>query len=186
MSIAKVYSLRQFAYDFLDGASKMVGNATVVPQALSDSVRRLVERDDLLKMGLPRQGNNVAESYYLYFDGELSIVLFKVPKDRPVQPHDHGIWESLMVYRGRIDHRVYERSDDGTQAGYANLRVVETRVLNKCDVVIVAPPRDIHGFQALDDDTYGITASMGQYKAERLYYKPEEHSYETRRARTLR
>jgi predicted metal-dependent enzyme (double-stranded beta helix superfamily) len=180
------YSLRQFAGDFADCAAEMVHGISTLPPEMRDSVRRLVERDDLLTVGLPRQGNNVAESYYLYFDSELSIVLFKVPKERPVQPHDHGIWESLLVYRGRIDHRVYERSDDGTKAGFASLTLVDTRVLNKGEVAIVAPPRDIHGFQALDDNTYGITVSKGEYKAERLYYRPEEQTYETRHARTLR
>ena len=59
----------QFGRDDLDRARA----------AMAGPIHRLVERDDLLDAGIPRPGNNVAESYYLYFDGEVSVVLFKVP-----------------------------------------------------------------------------------------------------------
>ena len=72
-----------------------------------------MERGDLLDIGLPRQGNNVAFSRYLYFDTDLTMIIFKVSPEKPVQPHDHGIWESLFVYRGRLKHTMYRRVDDG-------------------------------------------------------------------------
>ena len=77
----------------------------------------LVAQPDLIERGIPRVGNNVAFSRYLYFDGDLSILLYAVPKDQPIPPHDHGIWETLTVYRGRVRHVLYERVDDGDGAG---------------------------------------------------------------------
>jgi len=154
--------------------------------ALAEPVRRILARDDLMECGVPRPGNNVAESWYLYFDGTMSIVLFKVPMLPAVQPHDHGIWETLFVWRGQVRHAVYERVDDRTQEGQALLVEREVGVLNSGDFAIVAPPSDIHGFHALDDQTYGITVSSGQYKPERIYYNLESGSYEIRRPRTLR
>jgi len=59
--------------------------------AIAEPIRRLLQRQDLLGLGLPRPGNNVDESWYLYYDGDVSAVLFKVPTDPPVQPHDHGL-----------------------------------------------------------------------------------------------
>jgi quercetin dioxygenase-like cupin family protein len=105
----------------------------------------------------------VAESYYLYFDGELSVVLFKVPTDAAVQPHDHGVWETLFVWRGALRHTVYERTDDRTTPGRAVLREHASTTLSPGDFAIVAPPRDIHGFRALTEGTYGITVSRGLY-----------------------
>ena len=154
--------------------------------AIGEPIRRLVQRDDLLDLGLPRPGNNVAESYYLYYDGELSVVLFKVPLAPAVQPHDHGVWETLFVYRGALQHTVYERTDDGQSPGRAVLREHDSKTLNPGDYALVAPPRDIHGFRALTEGTYGITVSRGLYNPERLYFDVEAQTCATRRPRTLR
>src|SRR5690606_21139196 len=85
-----VYSIREFADDIAAAASLFhAGNTAAFHAALKAPAEKIVARDDLLECGLPRSGNNVAESYYLYFDGDMSIVLFKVPRAPAVQPHDH-------------------------------------------------------------------------------------------------
>jgi len=177
----------EFARQIVSAAERFGSNETDrMRAAIADPIRRLVERDDLLEAALPRPGNNVAESYYLYFDGELSIILFKVPTERPVQPHDHGVWEILFVYRGALEHTVYERVDDGSVAGRAVLRDHQCATLHPGDCAVVAPPRDIHGFRALTDGTWGITVSRGLYKPERLYFDVAAQTCATRRPRTLR
>ena len=80
------------------------------------------------------------------------------------------------MYRGRIRHVVYERVDDQTVPGAAELRVAEDRELGPGDFAIVAPPADIHSFTALSDGTYGITVVSGAYKARSsLLSAGEEH-----------
>jgi predicted metal-dependent enzyme (double-stranded beta helix superfamily) len=181
------YSLRDFAGEVGAAAALLDSFGTDgFRAALADPVRRVLARDDLMECGVPRPGNNVAESWYLYFDGTMSIVLFKVPMLPAVQPHDHGIWETLFVWRGQVRHTVYERVDDRTQEGRARLVEREAGILGSGDFAIVAPPSDIHGFHALDDQTYGITVSSGQYKPERIFYNLESGSCEIRRPRTLR
>ncbi len=174
-----------FVRDIVTAADRF-GHDDVARAALAEPIRRLVERDDLLGAGIPRPGNNVPESYYLYFDGELSVVLFKVPTDAAVQPHDHGVWETLLVWRGALRHTVYERTDDRSTPGHAVLREHASTTLNPGDFAIVAPPRDIHGFRALTEGTYGITVSRGLYNPERLYFDVEAQTCATRRPRTLR
>ena len=182
-----IYSVRDFAGDVGAAAALLEGGGTDrFRAALATPVRLMMARHDLIECGLPRPGNNVAESWYLYYDGTMTIVLFKVPMQPVVQPHDHGIWETLFVWRGHVRHAVYERVDDRQQEGRADLVEREAAVLHAGDFAIVAPPADIHGFHALDDQTYGITVSSGQYKPERIYYSPEAGSYEVRRPRTLR
>jgi predicted metal-dependent enzyme (double-stranded beta helix superfamily) len=154
--------------------------------AIKASLRHLVAMPNLLELGIPREGNNVAFSQYLYFDGDLSIIIFEVPNGKTIPPHDHGIWETLSVYRGRIRHVVYERVDDQTVPGAAELRVAEDRELERGDFAIVAPPADIHSFTALSDGTYGITVVSGAYKRDRHYYQPEKNSYVIRQGRNAR
>ena len=181
------YSVREFAGEVV-AAAPLLQNGDIgrFRAALAEPVRRIIARDDLVECGLPRPGNNVAESWYLYYDGMISIVLFKVPMKPAVQPHDHGIWETLFVWRGEIRHAVYERVDDHSKDGYAELAERESALLRQGDFAVVVPPRDIHGFHALNDQTYGITVSSGQYKPERLYFNIDTRSYEVRKPRTLR
>jgi predicted metal-dependent enzyme (double-stranded beta helix superfamily) len=155
-------------------------------KAIKASLQVLMSRPDLLAQGIPREGNNVAVSYYLYFDGDLSILLFHIPKGKTIPPHDHGIWETLSVYRGRMKHVTYERADDGLVPGAAELRVTDDRVLERGDFAIVAPPADIHSFSALSDDTYAITVVNGTYKADRHYYQPDEKTYVVKPQRNAR
>lgn len=145
--------------------------------AIQKPVGILLQRGDLQDLGIHRQGNNVAFSRYLYYDGELSILLFEVPKDKPIPPHDHGVWEGFCVYRGSVRHVVYQREDDISVAGYAELGVVQDEVMKAGEITIVAPPADIHGFTALEENTLGITIVHGAYKDDRHYYRPDNNSY---------
>ncbi len=154
--------------------------------AIEEPIAALLERNDLRGVGIPRQGNNVDWSQYLYFDGDLSFLLFEVPEGGRVQPHDHGVWELFAVYRGRMRHTVYRRTDDGSVAGYAKLAATDDRVMRAGEAAIVAPPADIHGFCALDGGAMGLTVVSGQYKPDRHYYDPEANSYVVKRAANLR
>lgn len=175
-----MFSVRDCAQAVLRAIEQCGDDPARLKAAMQSPVGRLLERDDLLEMGVQRQGNNVAFSRYLYFDGQMSILIYQVPKDRPIQPHDHGVWESMFVYRGGVRHTVYARSDDGTRPGYAELKVIDHSVLRPGDCAIVAPPADIHGFVGLTDDTYAVTIVNGAYKTERLYYRPDEKTYAVR------
>lgn len=142
--------------------------------ALREPFARLLRRPDLLSIGVERRGNHVSDSQYLYYDGDLSILLFQLPEGKRVPAHDHGNWESMFVYRGRMRHTVYERLDDGTAPGFADLKVVDDRVMEPGDSAVIAPPADIHTFMGLAGETYGITVASGTYKAERCYFRPED------------
>jgi hypothetical protein len=83
----------------------------------------------------------------------------------------------MAIYSGRLKHVVYDRQDDGSKEGYANLKVMDDRVLEKNDIAIVAPPAEIHSFMALTDDTISVTIVGGRYKDDRHYFKPEDKTY---------
>lgn len=173
-------SVRECARIITEVIARCADDHAGLAEALGAPVAELARRDDLLDIGAPRQGNNVANSWYLYFDGALSILLFEVPDDRTIPPHDHGIWEAFGVYRGRARHRTMRRADDGTVDGYAELETVSEDILEPGELVVIAPPADIHTFEALQAGTYGLTIANGPYKQERLYYQPERNSYVVR------
>jgi predicted metal-dependent enzyme (double-stranded beta helix superfamily) len=184
--VQEPYSVRECAQSLLRAIGRCGDDGDRLSIEMREPMRRLIERHDLLTLGVPRQGNNVAVSHYLYFDGELTIIVFQVPKGKPIQPHDHGVWESLFVYKGKLDHTAYSRVDDGARPGHAYLKVIRSGTMERGDGVVVAPPNDIHGFTALTDDTYGITVVNGAYKNERLYFNPGEGTYVVRGQRSAR
>ena len=140
---------------------------------------------DLTSLGVKREGNHIDNSKYLYYDGLLTMTLDEFPKGKKIPPHDHGVWETLAIYRGKVSHTVYERHDDGSVEGYADLSVLEDRVLEAGDISLVAQPAEIHGFTALEDGTYSLTVVGGHYAAIRHYFKPEDKSYVTRKPKAL-
>lgn len=184
MAATNKYSVRDCARAVLEAIEACGNDPVRLKAAMLVPVQKLLARDDLVELGVDRQGNNVAFSKYLYFDGQMSILLFQVPSDKPVAPHDHGVWESMFVYRGKVKHTVYARTDDGKQPGFAELKVVDDAVLERGDCAIVAPPSDIHGFIGMTDATYAVTIVNGAYKAERCYYQPEAKSVVMRKQRT--
>ena len=65
--------------------------------------------------------------------------------------HSHGSWGVVGVYSGRDRYQIWRRLDDGDGPGEARLKLVEERILDPGDVVILPPPpQDIHAQQGLD------------------------------------
>ena len=79
-----------------------------------------------------------------------------------------------------LKHVVYDRRDDGKKEGFADLAIIDDRVLEKNDVAIVAPPSEIHSFTALTDDTISLTIVGGTYKPDRKYYNAADKTYVVR------
>lgn len=157
------------------------------PKALAVALAKpfgdLLACPDLERAGIPRAGNHVSNSFYIYYDGDLSILLFELPKGKRVPAHDHGNWETMGIYRGEVRHTVYERTDDGAVPGKATLRTVDDRTLRPGDTALVAPPADIHTFVATVDGTWGITVASGIYTDERNYYDVDNGTYVRKRPR---
>jgi predicted metal-dependent enzyme (double-stranded beta helix superfamily) len=146
-------------------------------EAATPVFRRLLQRPDLLTMGFVT-GTHRVPTRLLYCDGQLSIVAGQEPPRLPVAVHDHSMWEMLGLYRGTLDHTLYGRADDMTRPGYAELEVIDHRVMEPGDVICVPPPpHDIHGFTALRDNTWLVAILPGWYPNVRRYFEPERNIY---------
>jgi predicted metal-dependent enzyme (double-stranded beta helix superfamily) len=155
-------------------------------RGLLQATQPLLTRPDLMKLGTKRQANHIDNSKWLYYDGQLSLTLDEFPKDKLIPPHDHGIWEALILCSGRLSHTVYARADDGKVEGHAELRVVEDVELTRGEITMVVPPGDIHSFKALSDGTFVITIVGGEYSPTRHYYRTEDNTYVVRTPKALR
>lgn len=170
------YTIRDLAQEVQRQMSIHGSDGPKLLDALRAPLSRILA-SDLSDVGVKREGNHIDESRYLYYDGEMSITFDHMPRDKDIPPHDHGVWEALALYSGQLRHTVYDRKDDGSKEGYAELEVIDDRILGPKDIAIVAPPAEIHGFTALTDDTWTVTVVGGRYKDDRAYYRPESNSY---------
>jgi predicted metal-dependent enzyme (double-stranded beta helix superfamily) len=176
-------TVRQCAQTIIEAVRRLGADSPELPDSIRKPMVALLARPDLKEIGVKRDGNHIEWSRYLYYDGELSITLDNFPKGKKIPPHDHGVWEALAIYSGRVSHTVYQRKDDGSKPGYADLTMVDDRVLGRSDFAMVAMPAEIHGFTALDEDTFSLTVVGGHYKPDRHYFNPEEKTCVTRRPR---
>ena len=150
------------------------------------ATRPVLDRPDLQQLGAKRQANHIENSRWLYYDGQLSVTLDEFPIGKFIPPHDHGVWEALVVVGGRLRHTVYDRADDGKVAGHAELRVVEDVEMSRGEITMVVPPGDIHSFKALAEGTFVITIVGGEYSPTRHYYRTEDNTYAVRTPKALR
>lgn len=176
MSNSDAYTIRDLAQDVQQQMAIHGNDGPKLLEGLREPMARILATD-LSNVGVKREGNHIDESRYLYYDGEMSITFDHMPKDKDIPPHDHGVWEALGLYSGELHHTVYDRKDDGSKEGYAELEIIDDRVLQPKEIAMVAPPAEIHGFTAKTDDTWTVTIVGGPYKLDRSYFKPDENSY---------
>ena len=180
------YSPGRCARDVYDALEAHEGDMPAAQQEVIPLLRRLAQEDDLLQIGLPRESNHGVDGSWLYWDGEIGIFTAKFPDGLAVPVHDHGTWEIVGVYQGELDYRSYRQVDDRSTEGYAELEVVEDRVLRPGEFsVLPPPPDDIHGFQARGD-MWMIGVVHGSFAEERRYFDVERRSYVRRHQKAWR
>jgi predicted metal-dependent enzyme (double-stranded beta helix superfamily) len=161
-------------------------NAVKLREGLLLATRDLIARPDFFELGVKRQANHIDNSKWLFYDGELSLTLDEFPEGKSIPPHDHGVWEAIVLCKGRLRHAVYSRQDDGTVDGHAELRVEEDVEMALGQIAMVVPPGDIHSFRALSNETFVLTIVGGEYSPSRHYYRLEDNTYQVRTPKALR
>ena len=155
-------------------------------QALLDATLPISQRADLYKLGVKRQANHIENAKWLYYDDQLTLELDEFPKGKFIPPHDHGVWEALVLCKGSLRHTTYKRMDDGSVEGHSELSVVEEVMMKIGDIAMVVPPSDIHSFEAMSEDTFALTIVGGEYSPLRRYYNLQNNTYAVRTPRALR
>jgi len=178
--------IRQCAQELLHAAEQFDADLDggKLRNGLLEATRPLLELEDLFTLGSKRAANHIDNSKFLYYDGTMHMTLDEFPKGKFVPPHDHGVWEAIVVCTGRLKHTLYERIDDGSVERKAQLKIAEEVELTPGEITMVVPPSDIHSFEALSDNCFVITIVGGDYSILRHYYNLRDNSYTVRVAGT--
>ena len=124
-------TIRECANEILRAMEKHGDSQDKLRASLLQAANKLMDRPDFTSLGVKYKPNHVPEGTYLFYDGELSITFTRLPEGKNVPPHDHGIWEAVIIHSGKLRHIVYERTDDQTREGYAKLAVTDVVTIGK-------------------------------------------------------
>ncbi len=163
MSNGTRYTIPAFireAKDILAGDLPLEGKKA----AIGDRLSLLSRRDDLTRLAIPVGPADASTGNFLLWREPPYISLFLAQFDpgylSPV--HEHGdFWVVSCGYRGRSRWDIYERLDDGSRPGYAEVKLVDQVPLPPgVPVWMPPPPRAIHAHNnEFDGDTLEILFS---------------------------
>ena len=158
-------ALNEWLPEFIDDVTVILGEEGPTEtglQRLSERMRLLLNTPALLEEheAFAARTELGADASALFLDtGRRSEVLhtdetgltlvrsrFSPTESTPI--HSHSTWGIVGVYAGRDLHRSFRRRDGGSGDGFADLELIEERVLEAGEVVMIPhPPQDIHSQQ---------------------------------------
>lgn len=120
------------------------------------------------------------QSQVMYTDDTgLTLVRSRFDPVEATPIHSHGTWGIVGVYAGRDRHEAWRRIDGGGGAGHAVVELIDERILEPGDVVVIPhPPQDIHRQQGFGGEPahelvlFGANAMV----IPRLIFNPDSES----------
>jgi predicted metal-dependent enzyme (double-stranded beta helix superfamily) len=106
----------------------------------------------------PEQGFGV---HVLHEEPDHALAVFAVSwlPSRGTPPHDHGTWAVIVGVDGAEKNVFWERADDRTRSGYAELRKIGEKLADRGDVVAM-PAGAIH---SVVNESERVTLSLHVY-----------------------
>lgn len=148
---------------------------------IADRMSVLSRRDDLTRFALPiGHADGSTQNYLLAFEPPYTLLGLSQFDPHYYSPvHEHGdFWVIGCGWRGCDRWDMYERLDDGSLEGYADLKLVDQVLLPPGGTVwMPPPPRAIHSH---NNETGGFnyelifTSAKPMEPADRLFYDVEE------------
>ena len=177
---ATEYGVSQFIDD-VKSALKVAGATDKGLGDIAGRLKVLSARDDLFELGEWREaapGGNSIGSYRLHSepDGSLTLSVSRFSHENATPVHTHNTWGVLCGYRGRDRYEGWERVDDGSRPGHAQLKKTVDRDMGRGDAVYwLDHPGDIHRQRAYGEPSWELIL-LGKSTAgiSRLHFDPEE------------
>lgn len=157
----KVYALAEFIGDMRrivaagrDENEVITGMRPLVQRFAQSSAWRRPEHDKVD----PEQGFGV---YPLHEEPDHSLAVFAVSwsPGRGTPPHDHGVWAVVVGVDGPEANLFWERVDDGSRPGHAELRQIGRKVFGPGEVLAM-PKGTIH---SVVNESGQVTMSLHVY-----------------------
>jgi predicted metal-dependent enzyme (double-stranded beta helix superfamily) len=118
-------------------------------------------------------------AHLLHEEPDHSLAVFAVSwlPGRGTPPHDHGVWAIVVGVDGPETNAFWERTDDRSRAGHAELRKIGEKVFQPGDVIAM-PTGTIHSVSNNSDE---VTLSLHVYGkhinfTERSQFDPDAHT----------
>ena len=111
-------------------------------------------------------------------DGGLAFSALVLSPGTKTPVHNHLAWGLVGLYKGLQSEVVFERTDDGSQDGHAQLKVSEENKLVPGDFYELMPENDIHQVETTSDEVSVSLHLLGNDNGciWRHQFKPEEEA----------
>ena len=158
--------------DFIDDVQAMLealGPSDTALEQAGRLLRHLAERDDLHpETGYADLGDDLSDVVlHAEPDGSLALTLTRVPVTETPVVHGHGTWGVVCSYKGVALNVKFERQDDGTRDGYAEVSEVVRKRLERGDSVWwPGPPDAVHSVEGQEGRSAWVLALLGDGGAE--------------------
>ena len=182
MSRSGKYTVAQFMRDAQEVLDKDIP-LEEKQQDIADRLSVLSQRDDLTRFAMPiGPADGSTQNYLLAFEPPFTLLGLSQFDPHYLSPvHEHGdFWVIACGWRGVDRWDMYERKDDGSVPGYADLELVDQIFLPRgATVWMPPPPKSIHSH---NNETGGFNYELIFPAAEpmkvedRLYYDVEERT----------
>jgi predicted metal-dependent enzyme (double-stranded beta helix superfamily) len=157
------YLLSQFVEDLrrITANYKTRDNRSII-NAVRPLAKRLALEKAWIQESFYQAGSEQGFGLHLLHEEEdHTLAVFAVswlPK-RGAPPHNHGTWAVVAGVDGPEKNTFWQRTDDGSRPGYAELKKVSESVFGVGDVIAMLPD-DIHGVL---NETDQVTLSLHVY-----------------------
>lgn len=116
-------------------------------------IERLAQREEFFSRSEfppPEGQTNVLYTLSCDPDGRYALYLSSANAGKETPPHNHATWAVIVGIDGEELNRIYERTDDGSVAGRAALRVAREHTVRP-GAPIALLPDDIHSIHVHGD-----------------------------------
>jgi predicted metal-dependent enzyme (double-stranded beta helix superfamily) len=156
------YSIQQFVADIEQVCARFEDDRHIVgalrPLARRAALSKASWLEDRMYQADDVQGFGV---YLLHEKPDHTLAIFAVSwlPHRGTPPHDHGTWAVVAGVDGPEKNEFFERVDDGSRPGYAELKKIGEKVCREGDVL--AMPRGV--IHRVWNETDAVTVSLHMY-----------------------
>lgn len=146
------YDLDNFCDDCRDALTG--GDTAEARETIRQNLEKLLHNEDFVAANCGPDAENGVHLLYEDPDKGFQVLAHINEKGRKSPPHDHG--DSWAVYgqaKGHTDMKVFERLDDGSKDGVAEIREKQAYRLEP-GMAGMFGPRDIHAINFIDGSRF--------------------------------